>query len=432
MNIRKLHLSRRTVLRGAGASIALPLLDAMVPASTALAQTAAAPKKRLGFVYVPHGAVQEYWRPGATGAGFEFSKILKPLEPYRDHVTVVSGLRNRPGESPDPHGIKAGTWLRNVAPEGNGNPEDGVSVDQIAAQRIGQETPFPSLELATAASGTNSGSYASTIAFRTPSQRLPMEANPRKLFYRLFGQGDTAEEREAIVAETGSLLDLVAEDASSLKASLGKADKVSMENYLDSVREIESQLQKLQAQDMSGLDIPEAPVGIPSDFEQHLNMMYDLWALAYQADLTRVVTFMTDREVSMRTFNNIGVSDAFHPLSHHQDDPAKKERLSNVQQWLLSTFARFTGKLAETPDGDGMLLDNSLVLYGSGMANSNLHNNDPIPSVLVGKAGGAVKGGQHVNYPQDTPLANLMLTMLDRAGVEKDHHGDSTGVLAEV
>ena len=432
MNIRKLHLSRRTVLRGAGATIALPLLDAMIPAGTALAQTAAAPVQRVGFVYVPHGAVDSKWRPAAEGADFPFSHILQPLEPYRSHVTVVSGCRNKPGESPDPHGIKAGTWLRCVAPGGNGNPEDGVSTDQIAAAALGGSTPFPSLELSTAAGGTNNGSFASTIAFRTPSQPLPMEANPRKLFYRLFGQGDTAEEREAIVAETGSLLDLVAEDATALRARLGASDKMAMENYLDSVREIENQIQKLQEQDLSDLAIPEAPVGIPANFEQHLDMMYGLWALALQADLTRVVTFMSDREVSMRTFNNIGVSDAFHPLSHHQDDPAKLERLANVQQWFMSVFARFVGKLAETQDGEGTLLDHSLILYGSGMANSNLHNNDPIPSVLLGKAAGKVKGNQHLVYPQDTPLGNLMLTVLDRVGVERDHHGDSTGMFAEV
>jgi hypothetical protein len=432
MNIRKLHLSRRTVLRGAGAAVALPLLDAMVPAGTALAQTAAAPVQRVGFIYVPHGAVDAKWRPATEGANFEFSHILNPLEAYRDHVTVVSGCRNKPGESADPHGIKAGTWLRCVAPGGNGNPDDGVSTDQIAAAHLGGSTPFPSLELATSGGGTNNSSFASTIAFRTPSQPLPMEANPRKLFYRLFGQGDTAEEREAIVRETGSLLDLVADDASSLRARLGASDRMAMENYLDSVREIETQLQKLQEQDLSHLDIPEAPVGIPANFEQHLDMMYGLWALALQADLTRVVTFMSDREVSMRTFTNIGISDAFHPLSHHQDDPAKLERLANVQQFFISVFARFIGKLAEIQDGEGSLLDHSLILYGSGMANSNLHNNDPIPSLLLGKAAGKVKGNQHLVYPQDTPLGNLMLTVLDRVGVERDHHGDSTGIFAEV
>ena len=432
MNIRKLHLSRRTVLRGAGATVALPLLDAMVPAGTALAQTAAAPATRAGFVYVPHGAVQGYWEPQTAGPNFEFTHILKPLEDYRPHVTVVTGCRNKPGESPDPHGIKAGTWLRCVAPGGTDNPEDGITTDQIAAQHLGQNTPFTSLQLETASSGTNNAAYASTISFRTPNQPLPMEANPRKLFYRLFGQGDTAEEREAIQTETGSLLDRVSEDAASLRARLGASDRVAMENYLDSVREIETQLQKLAEQDFSHLDIPEAPVGIPANFEQHLDMMYDLWVLAYQADLTRVVSFMTDREVSMRTFNNIGVSDAFHPLSHHQDDPAKMERLANVQQWFMSRFARFVGKLNETPDGDGTLLDHSLILYGSGMANSNLHNNDPIPSVLLGHASGAVKGGQHLHYPQDTPLGNLMLTMLHRLGIERDHHGDSTGAFAEV
>ena len=354
MYIRKKHLSRRMVLRGAGAAVALPLLDAMVPASTALAQTAAAPALRLGFIYVPHGTVADSWVPKTAGSDYETPFTLQPLEANRDHLTIVSGLRNRPGESPDPHGIKAGCWLRCVSPDGGPMPDDGTTIDQIAARHMGQETPFSSLELATAGGGTNNGSFASTISFRTPGQPLPMEPNPRKLFYRLFGQGDTAEERAQIVAETGSLLDLVADNASSLQRELGAADRIAMNDYLESVREIERQVQSLQEQDFSDLDIPEAPVGIPNAFPRHVDMMFDLMALAYQADLTRVATFMLDREVSMRTYNHIGVSDAFHPLSHHQSNPDKLARLSRVQQWHVSTFARFVDKMANTPDGDGM------------------------------------------------------------------------------
>lgn len=426
MFITKKHISRRHVLRGAGASIALPFLDAMVPAATA--QEAA--KLRLGFVYVPHGAVQHTWTPGATGKDFELSPILSSLADYRDYITVVSGLRNKPGESPDPHAIKAGCWLRCVAPEGTANADDGVSVDQMAARKLGLETPFPSLEVSTLEGGA--GSFSSTIAFKTPTQPLPMEGNPRKLYYRLFGQGDTNDERAAIATETGSLLDFVMADAASLNKSLGASDKVMMGEYLDSVREIELQLQKLGEQDLSHVEIPDAPVGTPGQFPAHLDLMYSLMALAYQADLTRIITFMSDREVSMRTFTHIGISDAFHPLSHHQNDPDKLDRLTRVQSWYFSAFAKFVKTLAAMPDGDGSVLDHSMLMYGSGMANSNLHNCDPVPAVLVGKANGQLKGGQHLAFKQDTPLANLMHTVLEKADVPVDRFGDSTGTLSDV
>jgi hypothetical protein len=426
MFITKKHVSRRKVLKGAGASIALPMMDAMIPAATA--QPSA--KLRLGFVYIPHGAVYQNWTPATTGSDFEMSQILATLADYKSHTTVISDLRNKPAESPDPHAITAGTWLRCVAPEGTSYAEDGVSADQFAARQLGTETPFPSLELST--NGGNGGSFSSTIAFRTPTQPLPMESNPRTLYFRMFGQGETNAEREAIAGETTSLLDLVMEDAASLNNDLGASDKVLMGEYLESVREIELQMQKLAEQDLSNVDIPDAPVGVPGNFPAHLDLMYDLMALAYQADLTRVATFMTDREVSMRTYNHIGISDAFHPLSHHQDDPSKLERLSRVQSWYASSFARFVGKLADMPDVDGSILDNSMILYGSCMGNSNLHNNDKVPSVILGKGAGSVKGGQHLKYAQDTPLANLMHTMLDRAGVPLDRFGDSTGLLSEI
>ena len=426
MFITKKNLSRRHVLRGAGASIALPLLDAMIPAATA--QEAA--KLRMGFVYVPHGAVADNWSPTATGSSFDMSPILTPLADLREQMTIISGLRNRPGESSDPHAIKAGTWLRCVSPDGNGNPADGISCDQLAAQMLGQNTPFPSLEVSTVDGA--SGSFSSTIAFKTPTQPLPMEANPRKLYYRLFGQGDTNEERADIAAETNSLLDYVMADAASLNRELGASDRVMMSEYLDSVRDIELQMQKLAEQDMSNINIPDAPVGTPNTFPAHLDLMYSLMALAYQADLTRVITFMSDREVSMRTYNHIGIADAFHPLSHHQNDSAKLERLTRVQTWYLSAFAKFVKTLSGMPDGDGSILDHSMILYGSGMANSNLHNNDPLPAVILGKGDGRLKGGQHLQFAQDTPHANLMLTMLDKANVPVDHLGDSTGLLAGV
>ncbi len=426
MFITKKHLSRRHVLRGMGASIALPLLDAMTPAMSAQA----AAKLRLGFVYVPHGAVQEGWVPATTGANFEMSKILTPLKDFRSSMTVVSGLRNKPAESPDPHGIKAGCWLRCVAPAGTANPQDGISSDQMAARVLGANSPFPSLEVSTVEGG--SGSYASTVAFKTPTQPLPMEGNPRKLYYRLFGQGDTADERAAITKETGSLLDFVMNDASALNKTLGTSDKVLMAEYLDSIRDIEMQMQKMAKQDMSNVHIPDAPVGTPGTFPAHLDLMYSLMALAYQADLTRVITFMSDREISMRTFTHINISDAFHPLSHHQNDQTKMDRLSTVQQWYISAFAKFVKKMSEMKDGDGSLLDHSMLVYGSGIGNSNLHNCEQVPALIVGKGNGKLKGNQHIAAKQDTPLANLMLTVLDKANVPVDHFGDSTGMISEV
>jgi hypothetical protein len=436
MHLTKKHLSRRTMLRGVGAAVALPLLDAMIPANTALAQTAAAPMPKMGFVYFPHGAVQERWRPTATGSGFEFSEILKPLEPYRDYVTVVSGLRNRAGESSSPHAIMAGTWLGCVAPAVSHDPMGGITADQIAARHFGQDTPFPSIELATEGGGVcDPGygcSYGNTISFRTPSQPLPMEFNPRKVFYRLFGQGDTADERRMIVDETSSILDSIAAEASSLKLDLAAHDRVMVDDYLASVREIERRVASVSAQDFSGLELPEAPVGVPNDFDEHLNLMFDMMALAYQANLTRVASFMMAKEVSMRSYNNLGISDAFHPLSHHQEDPAKMARLARVQTYHTEVFSRFVKKLAETPDGDGSLLDHSIILFGSNMSNSNRHNNDPLPSTIIGRGYGRIKGGQHLVYAQDTPHANLVLTLMERAGLPVETHGDSTSDLTDI
>jgi hypothetical protein len=440
MFITRKHLSRRTVLRGAGAVIALPLLDAMIPAATAVAATAANVKPRLGFVYFPHGAVMARWKPEATGTDFVFPQLIKPLEPYRKHTTVVTGLRNKGGESPDPHGIIAGTWLSCVGPS---DPDRtgirGVSADQVAASRIGQETALPSLELAieaegglTCAPGVGCG-FASTVAFRTPTQPLPMENDPRKVFYRLFGQGDTAQERTEIVSETGSLLDHVQEKAQRLGRELGPADRAMLADYLDSVRELERRVQKVrESAASSDVKLPDAPLGIPADFAEHLKLMFDMITLAWQSNKTNVATFMMAKEVSMRTYNQIGVPDAFHPLSHHQNDPAKLDRLSKIQTYHTQQFARFVKRLAETPEGDGTLLDHSLILFGSNMSNSDKHNNDPLPSALLGHASGRVKGGQHLHYPQDTPHANLLLTMLNRAGVPLEKFGNSTGAFAEV
>ena len=437
MFITKKHLSRRTVLKGVGVTVALPLLDAMIPAATALAQTAAAPKPRMGFVYFPHGAVMANWVPTATGSDFDFMPILKPLEPYKDQVTIVSGLRNKTGESPSPHAIIAGTWLSCHAPAVSQAPHGGISCDQVAAAAIGQDTALPSLELAGEGGGgacdpSFGCSYSGTVAFRTPTQPLPMEHNPRKVFYRLFGQGDTAQERHAIINESESILDLVKSSANDLQRDLGPSDRTMVSDYLDSVREMERRIQKQKEKENSGIKLPDAPTGILEDFTKQLDTMFELIALAWQSNATRVSTFMIAKEVSMRTYNQIGVSDAFHPLSHHQNDLAKLARLTKVQAYHTQAFSRFVKRLKETPDGDGSLLEHSIILFGSNMSNSDLHNNDPLPSAVIGRGYGKIKGGQHLHYPQDTPLANLLLTLLNRGGINVQSHGNSTGMLAEV
>jgi hypothetical protein len=437
MFITKKHLSRRTVLRGLGVSISLPLLDAMIPAGVALANTAAAPKPRMGFTYFPHGAIQARWQPKETGTSFELPQILKPFEPFKQHMTVVSGLRNKAGESPSPHAIIAGTWLACVHPPVSQQPNAGTSADQIAAQHIGQDTTLPSIELAGEGGGGACDpqfgcSYSGTIAFRTPTQPLPMENNPRKAFYRLFGQGDNAAERHEIIDETGSILDMVTASAADLKRQLGTSDKRMVDDYLDSVRELERRVAKQKEKEASGLKLPDAPSGVQEDFGKVLDTMFEMQVLAYQANVTRVTTFMMAKEVSMRTYPQIGVSDAFHPLSHHQNDPAKLDRLAKVQTYHSEAYARFLKRMASTPDGDGSLLDHSILVYGSNMSNSDLHNNDPLPIAVFGHAYGKIKGGQHLHYPQDTPLANLWVTLLQRAGIQVDKVGISTGSFSEV
>ncbi|HYV63542.1 MAG TPA: DUF1552 domain-containing protein [Bryobacteraceae bacterium] len=438
MFITKKHLPRRTFLRGMGTAIALPLLDAMIPARTALAQTAANPTPHLGFIYFPHGAIMNQWTPKTEGSTFELSPILKPLAPFQKQLTVVSGLANRPAVSPAVHAITPGTWLSCVHPRASQDPYGGPTVDQIAAQHIGQDTPFPSLEVATEVHGGGGScdrdfgcSYAGTISFRTPSNPLPMENDPRKLFQRMFGQGDTPEERKRISKQYSSVLDLVSQEAADLQRSLGPQDRAMVNDYLDTVREIERRVEKMDARDLSHVNIPDTPGGIPPTFEQHINLLFDLMAVAYQANMTRVFSFMVAAEVSGLTYNQIGVSDAFHPLSHHNNEQAKMDKLVKIQTYHTDIFAKFLTKLQKMPDGDGTMLDHSLILYGSNMSNSNAHNHDPLPTALVG-GWKSVKGGQHLKYPDQTPLANLLLTILDRAGVPEEKFGDSSGKFKEV
>ena len=440
MLIRKLHLSRRTLLRGVGAGVALPLLDAMVPACTALAATAAAPKPRMAFVYFPHGAVMDKWTPQATGAQFDLPQILKPLQPYQKYLTVVTGLENKSAIAAPVHAITPGTWLSCVAPRISHDPYGGVTADQIAAQHFGQDTGLPSLEVGTEEQGgegscdRNYGcSYGKTISFSTPSNPLPMEHNPRKLFQQLFGQGDTKEERVLLSGENQSLLDLVKDDAASFAKTLGPRDRELLGDYLDTVREIERRVQKLSSRDLSKLDLPDAPSGIPSNFDERMKLMFDMIALAFQANLTRVATYMMAAEVSNQPYNFIGVSDAFHPLSHHANSPQKLERLAKVQTFNTQMFANFVKRLGELPDGDGgTMLDTSIILFGSNMSNSNLHDHYPLPTAVVGHGNGRLKGGQHVKYTDRTPIANLHKTLLDRVGVPLDKFGDSSGEFVEI
>jgi hypothetical protein len=427
MFLTRKHLSRRTLLKGAGASIALPLLDAMIPAHTALAQTAAKPSPRLGFVYFPHGALQDEWEPKQTGRDFEFPYILKPLEPLREYVTVVSGLRNKGGESSSPHGIIEETWLNCVSPRRRSSKTGvGVSVDQIAARRLGKDTPLPSMELC--------GEPGGMISFRTPEQPLPMEGNPRKVFYSMFGQGDTKQEREAILSTTNSLLDYVRESTASLNRQLDAADRARVSDYLDSVREIEIRVQKLEESARSLGDLPDAPLGPPEDFGELLGIQFEMIALAWQTNRTKVASMKMVEEASMRTYPNLGVHEAFHPTSHWGGYPERVANLRLIQNYHTAVFAKFASRLSGIQDGEGSLLDQSIILFGSNMANSDAHNNDPLPQALIGRGGG-IKGNQHLHFQQDSPHANMLVTMLDRAGIPpEDFEGfaDSTGPISEV
>ena len=439
MFITRKHLSRRSVLRGVGVSMALPLLDAMVPAHTALSKTAAAAKARMAFVYFPHGAVMDKWTPTKDGADFDLPPILAPLKAFQQHLTVISGMENKSAIAAPVHAITPGTWLSCVEPRISHDPLGGITIDQIAAKYISQDTPLPSLEIATEERGgegscdRNYGcSYGKTVSFRTPTTPLPMEYNPRSLFQRLFGRGNTAAERKLLATQYASILDMVTTEARDLRRSLGGSDQAALDDYLDSIREIERRVQKAEKQDLSALQLPDMPVGIPDAFNDQMNLMFDMMALAYQADLTRVQTFMMAAEVSNMTYNHIGIADAFHPLSHHQNDPAKKDKLVRIQRYHTEQFGKFLAKLAAMPDGEGSVLDNSILVYGSNMSNSDAHNQFPLPISIVGGGAGRMKSGRHIRVPDHTPLANVLLTLLDKVGVKEPAFGDSTGLLSEI
>jgi hypothetical protein len=415
-------------LQGVGATISLPLLESMFPAATASAATTAGKTpKRFAFVGFPHGAIMARWSPEQTGTDYTMSPILKPLEPFRKHLTIVSGLRNKPAETPEPHGYIEQGWLTAVKPWdfGKAGPDSGVSADQIAVRYVGQDTRLPSLELTV-------GSGSGRVAWRTPTQSLPQEGNPRAIFQKLFGQGDTDEERAQILAETGSILDRVQAQAQRLQASLGVKDRVVVSDYLDSVREIERRVQMAEKASTSELSIPDAPVGTPNDITEYFKLIFDLMALAFQADITRVITMSMDREASMRTYTHLGIAEGFHPLSHHGNQPQKMDKLVQIQQYHAQVFAGFIKKIEAAKEGDGTVLDHSTILFGSDMSNSDRHNNDPLPSAVLGHANGKIKGGQHLKYPQDSRHGDLLLTLLQRNEIPVKSIGDSTDGLSEV
>ena len=447
MFLTKRYLSRRTVLRGAGVSLALPLLDAMVPAATALAQTAASPKLRMGFFYIPHGAIMgntshgpqmDRWTPSGAGADFKLSPILAPLEAHKQYVTSFGNLENRAMVG-GVHSLAPATWLSGMRPDkGSRGASMSTTLDQVVAKHIGQDTTLPSLELSaetTQQPAACSGSacfYNTTLSFRDAHSPLPMEYNPRKVFVQMFGEGDTPAERTSISNQTMSLMDRLRDRIGALRRDLGAGDRAVLDSYLDTVREIERRVQLASSRDLSAIKVPEAPIGELNAFGAQVDLMFDLIALAYQADLTRVASYIMVAEGTNRTYNHIGVSDSFHPVSHHANDLGRLEKLVKIQTWHLERFAAFVDKLAKISDGDGTLLDHAMFLYGSNMSNSDRHNGHPLPTILVGGGNGALKGGQHIEPSQPTPLANVHLTILDKINARQESFGDSTGTIAGV
>ena len=435
MIITKKTIPRRTVLRGLGASLALPLLDGMVPALAATRTTSANPVRRLGAVYVPNGMMMNHWTPTTEGTSFDFPRILKPLESHRDTIRVLSGMHGVGGQGP--HARSATRFLTGVSaqPDNGSNLRAGPSMDQIAARVLSRETQLGSLELALDgrdfAGSCDDGfscAYTNTISWSNETTPLPMENNPRMVFERLFGDSGTTDKaiRKDRLRKDASLLDSVMERANDLARKLGSRDQAKLTQYLDAVRDIERRIQMAEAQSDRELPVIAQPAGIPGTMEEHAGLMFDLLALAYETDLTRVGTLMMGREITGRTYAEIGVPDAHHPISHHQKDPVKLEKLTRINEFHTTLFARFLERLSETPDGEGSLLDHSMIIYGAGMADSNAHASEDLPVLLAG--GGAGTGDRHIRYV-DTPFPNLHLSLLDRMGIPIESLGNSTGPL---
>jgi hypothetical protein len=436
MFITKKHLDRRTFIRGTGVALALPFLESMVPAQTPIRATAASPKTRLGCFYVPHGATMYKWTPATEGKNFEMSESLAPLEKYRERLTVISNLCHKSATGADAgaeHARSAAIFLTGGSPQKNA-VRVGVTVDQLAAAAIGQETPLPSLELAIEEVSLSCGAgygcaYFNTIAWKTPTVPLPMENSPQVVFEKLFGDGGTAEQRLRRKREDASILDSIRQQTSDLQRGLPASDRVRLEGYLDDIREIERRIKMAEAQAGTNQELPDAPVGTPETFDVHIKLMFDLLALAYKSDVTRVATLMFAKDLSPATYPDSGNRGGFHGASHHANNKSNMDNFALINKYHVSMLAYFIDKLATTNDGDGSLLDHSMILYGSSMSNGNQHDHDPLPIVLVGGASGKLEGNRHIVTPQHTPMANLLLGMLDKLGVRKDVFGDSTGAL---
>jgi len=441
MIITKKALPRRTFLKGVQAVLALPLLDAMIPAATAWAKTPAKPVRRLGFVFVPMGSDHARWLPPGEDTLRELSPILEPLGAVKEQLTVVTNLRLEKSY-PGTHDTSNAGFLSAAFAKHTESSDYflGTTVDQVAAKQMGRETQLPSLELSmdlnSLAGVCNNGYacvYQNCLSWSSATTPLPSEAHPRLVFERLFGEGGPISARRAALRTRASLLDSFSEDIARLKRRVGIPDRVKVDQYLDSVREVERQIQRAEAgaADNLVLDL-DRPVGVPAAYADHAKLMFDLQVLAFQADITRVVSFQLARELSNRTYPEIGVPDAHHPTSHHGNDPEKLAKIAKINTFHVSLFAQFLEKLKATPDGDGSLLDNTVYLYGSGMGNSSIHDHDNLPILVAGGAASGMKGGRHIKYKNPTPLANLHLTLLDRVGVQVDSFGDSNGKVEDL
>ena len=430
-------LSRRALLRGAGVSLALPLLDAMVPAGRALAQTPV--RKRAGFIYIPHGATMSRWTPERAGTEFEFSEILQPLAPLREHINIISDLSHPqaygPGGATAHHNRSSAVFLSGAMAQSGAQARLGTTADQVAAAAIGQDTPLPSLELMINEGSLSCGdglscAYRNTISWQTPTSPLPMENNPQVVFERLFGDGSTDEQRRARRAQASSLLDAVATQIDSLNRNLGYADRERLELFLTDVREVERRIEMAGSRASDDIEVPARPAGIPDDVETHIRLMMELLALAWQADITRITTFQLASELSNTVYPNSGIRESFHILSHHSHIDENKAKFAVLNRYHIGLLAELLEKLDALPDGDGTLLEHSVLLYGSGMSDGNEHNHDPLPILVAGNAGGALAGGRHLRFEPGTTMSNLLLALLQKLDVEIETFGDSTGTLS--
>jgi hypothetical protein len=433
------HLSRRALIKGAGTSLALPLLESMIPAGRAWAQSDATPRVRAGFIYIPHGATMSRWTPAKSGTDFEFSEILAPLEPFRDSINVISDLAHPqaygPGGATAHHNRSSAVFLSGAMAQAGAEARLGITADQVAAAAIGQDTPLPSLELMINEGSLSCGdglscAYRNTISWQSPTSPLPMENNPQVVFERLFGDGSTNQERLARRTQALSLLDAVTNQIAVLDRSLPSDDRARLDLFLTDVREIERRIANAGSRTSDLLGIPERPAGIPEDIEAHIKLMMDLQVLAWQTDITRVTTFQLASELSNTVYPASGIRESFHILSHHSNLEENKARFAVLNRYHVELLAYLLGKLAALPEGDGSVLDNSMILYGSGMSDGNEHNHGPLPVVLAGRAGGALSGGRHLRHAADTTMSNLLLAMLQKLGIEQVSFGDSTGTLA--